>query len=148
MKIVDDLLVQHAALRRHLAELEALLGPRSDAGWDDCSNCDMAQFQARMKQFLAELKAHETSEERIMEDALRSLPTGQDEFRKGVLKSHETLDNLMKLLNAAAVIDHGRHVYSVRNITNRVHDELEAHLAYEEKTLFPLLEAKSRAHSE
>lgn len=148
MKIVDDLLVQHAALRRHLADLEALLGPRSDAGWDDCSNCDMAQFQARMKLFLTELKTHEAHEERLMEDASKALPDGQEEFRKGMVKSHETLDSLMKLLNAAAVIDHGRHVYSVRNISNRVHEELEAHLVYEEKTLFPLLEARSRAHSE
>ena len=148
MKIVDDLLEQHAGLRRGLAGLESLLGPKSDAGWDDCSNCDMAQFQASLRDFLGKLKTHETYEDRVLADAVKSLPDGQEEFRRGMEKSHETLDNLMKLLNAASVIDHGRHVYSVRHIAGRVHDELEAHLAYEEKMLFPLLGGKSRAACE
>ena len=98
MKIVDDLLVQHAGLRRRLSDLEALLGPRSDAGWDDCSNCDMAQFQAKLKGFLAELKAHEAQEERALADAIGALPSGREELQRGMEKSHETLDNLMKLL--------------------------------------------------
>lgn len=141
MKIVDELLEQHARLRCDMVELESLLGPSSDAGWDDCSNCDMAQFQASLKGFLATLQTHESYEERVLGDVVR-FPDGQKELQHGMAKSHETLDSLMKLFNAASVIGHGHHVYSVRNIAKRVHDELEAHLAYEEKTLFPLFKEK------
>ncbi|HAZ08654.1 MAG TPA: hypothetical protein DCZ01_09085 [Elusimicrobia bacterium] len=147
MKIVDDLLKEHAGLRRSLADLETLLGPGSDAGWDDCANCDMIQFQARLKELRAQLTSHETHEESVVAEVLGSMPDGREEFRLGLAKSRETLDDLMKLFSAASAVDHGRHVYSVRHIAIRIREELEAHLVYEERGLSPLLSGKSRAPS-
>lgn len=143
MDIVNDLLGHHVQLRRSLMELESLLGPGTDAGWDDCSTCDMAGFQAGLRDFQGKLREHETYYDKgFMVEALEPLPGGHAELRKGFQKSHETVDNLTKLLAAAAAVDHGRHVYSVRHIVVRVREELEALLAYEERGIFPALRSE------
>lgn len=139
MNTVDVLLEQHAGLRRRLAELEAMLGPGGDAGWDDCSDCDMARFQSTFKDFLADLRSHEATETRALGRVLEEPGPGRREKRAAFAKSHEALDHLVKLLGVEATVDHGRHVYSVRHIVARVRDELESHLAREESEIFPLL---------
>lgn len=139
MDTVDLLHEQHAGLRGRLAELEAMLGPAGDAGWDDCTNCDMGRFRASLKEFLAALRAHEAAETRAFGRALEGPGPARREKRKEHAKGREALDHLVKLLGVEATIDHGRHVYSVRRIAERVRDELEAHLAREEREIFPLL---------
>lgn len=144
METVDILLEQHAGLSRRLAELEAMLGPGGDAGWDDCTDCDMARFRSTLKDFLAELRAHEAAETRALGRVIDAPGPERRKKRMEYAKSHEALDHLVKLLGVEATIDHGRHVYSIRHIAARVRDELESHLAREERETFPLLRRESK----
>lgn len=136
MVTTEELVARHADLRRRLAALGSMLGPGGEAGWDDCTECDMPRFRAGLKDFIAELRRHEAAETRAVG---RVAQAAHLERKKAYARSHETLDHLAALLDAEASIDRGRHAYAVRHLLVRVRSELEAHLDYEERDIFPLL---------
>lgn len=143
MDSIDRLLTEHASLRRDAAALLALLGPQRGAGWDDVSNCDVAAFRAARDRLAADLEAHELEEERFMARRLRG--PGRDELEGEVERAHQTLNDLTSMLQTAAVLCVEGRVHQLRTIAGRVCEELEAHLAYEEKVLFPLLRGTAAA---
>lgn len=134
---LDGLLTEHAALRRDAAALEALLGPQRGVGWDDRSDCDVPAFRAARDRLAAELEAHERREEAMMAKRLRTAARG--ELEAEVERAHHTLNDLVALLESAAVLCEKGRVYRLRTLAGRVREELDTHLQYEEKVLFPLL---------
>lgn len=141
----EELIDQHAKLLRRFEEMEALLGEAHGVGWDDCVNCDMARFRASLAGFLRDLRLHEAAETKALGRVLDASPAGRRKMREDYARSHEALDNFVKLLSATAAVDHGEHVYAVRSITSRVRQALEAHFAYEELEILPLI-ARQLAH--
>lgn len=137
MDSIDRLMTEHAALRRDAAALLALLGPQRGVGWDDRSNCDVDAFRAARDRLAADLNAHEREEEGFMARRLRG--PGRGELEAEVERAHKTLNDLTALLQTAATLCTEGRVYQLRTITERVLEELEVHLVYEEKVLFPLL---------
>lgn len=135
----EELVEQHAALLRRFEETEALLGKAQGVGWDDCVDCDMARFRAALAGFLRDLRVHEAAETRALGRVFDATAEGRRKMRQDYAKSHEALDNLVNLLSTAAAVDHGEHVYAVRTITSRVRQALEAHFAYEELEILPLI---------
>ena len=70
---------------------------------------------------------------------LRGRETKRDELEPAIRRAHVSLDGMTALLRTLSNICDGTHVYAVRTMTERLNEELEAHLRYEEKVLFPLL---------
>ena len=64
---------------------------------------------------------------------------GRSELEAEVERAHKTLNDLTALLQTAATLCTEGRVHQLRAITERVREELETHLEYEEKVLFPLL---------
>lgn len=137
MNDIELLIEEHGELRREAAALEALLGPQRGVGWEDNSNCDVTRFRAAQEGLLRNLAAHELKEESVIGRHLRA--PGGLEIRAEVERAHETLNRLVTLLRSVATLCTGGRVHALRTITARVREELESHLVYEEKMLFPLL---------
>jgi hypothetical protein len=143
MDTIDRLLTEHEALRRDAAALESLLGPQRGVGWDDESDCDVAAFRAARDRLAHDLTDHEGREERFMARHLRT--PGRGELEAEIERAHKTLNNLVLLLQSAAELCTQKRVHRLRTIVSRVREELETHLSYEEKVLFPLLRGASVA---
>ncbi|MDX6767965.1 MAG: hemerythrin domain-containing protein [Elusimicrobiota bacterium] len=141
MDSIDRLLTEHEALRRDAAALEALLGPQRGVGWDDESDCDVAAFRAARDRLAHDLMEHEAREEKLIGRRLHS--PGQGEMEAEVERAHKTLNSLVSLLQSAAELCTQKRVHRLRTIVSRVREELETHLGYEEKVLFPLLRGSS-----
>lgn len=137
MDSIDLLLTEHVALRRDAAALLALLGPQRGVGWDDRSDCDVPAFRENRDRLAADLAAHERREEKFLAGHLRG--PGRAELEAEVERAHKTLNELTALLQTASALCTQGRVHQLRTITERVIEELETHLAYEEKVLFPLL---------
>lgn len=137
MDSIDRLLTEHAALRRDAAALGALLGPQRGVGWDDESDCDLARFREARERLARDLAEHERKEERFISRLLRS--PGGWELEAEVERAHKTLNNLVALLQSAVELCAQGRVHRLRTIAARVVEELETHLQYEERVLFPML---------
>jgi hypothetical protein len=137
MDSIDRLLTEHADLRRDAAALLALLGPQRGVGWDDRSNCDVVAFRMARDRLAGDLAEHERREEDLMTRRLRG--PGRGELESEIERAHKTLNDLTGLLQTAATLCVEGRVYQLRTVAERVREELETHLDYEEKILFPLL---------
>lgn len=132
---VQVLVTEHAEIRRRMAELERLLGERRGVGWDDRADCDLAALSSSWSGFREFLTAHEAGEEA----ALRSLRDGVPEIEEWIEKNHRGHDEFVRLLGSVAATCDGRHVHSLRFALEELRHELDAHMEYEEKVVFPLL---------
>lgn len=141
---IEGFLTSHAVLR---AELEALSAPfkrTHGVGWDDCVALDQKRLLRDILAFIESVKTHETQEEAFLTEVSGALEP-DEQTRAALAEGRRSLSELMKLLGVVAFTCDGEHVHRVRELLFRLRDELEPHLAYEEKTLFPLLRERLAA---
>lgn len=137
MDSVDLILDDHARLRRLAAGLAARLGRQNGVGWEDVSTCDLPSFRAAQDELLETLTMHELREERVFAERLPE--SSREELQQEVERAHESLNSLVSLMRSLSALCADGRVHSLRATVARVNEELEHHLAFEEKVLIPLL---------
>lgn len=143
MDSVDLVLHDHAQLRRLAAGLRRRLGPQEGVGWEDVSACDLAALRAAQDELLKALTLHELREERVFAERLPA--ESREELQREVERAHGALNGLVSLMRSLAAICSDGRVHALRVIVARVNEELEHHLAFEEKALIPRLRRGPRA---
>lgn len=137
MDIIDVYLERHGALRAQIAALEAPFKRPHGVGWDDCLALDHKALLRDVGAFFDAFREHEASEEEMFAEAsdrIRLDPATRAAFEKG----RRAVADIMKLFGAVAFTCDGEHVHRVRELLSRMREEVEAHLAFEERILFPL----------
>ncbi|MBI4060712.1 MAG: hemerythrin domain-containing protein [Elusimicrobia bacterium] len=140
MDIVDCLLEGHRTLRSSLACMAVLLDGPSGVGWDDCAALDRERFSRELKGFFAAFKAHEAMEDAYLTRILHQIEMEPD-LNAAIAEGHRAVAEMTKLFGAVAASCDGEHVYRLRTVLSRLSEELETHLSYEEKVVFPKLRA-------
>jgi len=139
VETIDSLIGEHATLRVLASQIGKSLGPRTGTGWDDLAFGALTDFGAARRLFADALKAHEEKEERVISALVSRCDDHRAELEPVIEKAHASLNALMAMLDAVSSACDGKHIHAVRTVAERLREELEAHLAYEEKVLFPLL---------
>jgi iron-sulfur cluster repair protein YtfE (RIC family) len=139
MNEIADLLEECSTLRRDIAELEKLLGPQSDVGWNDVAQVDSVKFRAAQDQFSRDLTEHQAKVEQFLTKRIEQLGEGREVLQKTIHSGHRTINNLLAILRSISSLDDLEHVYRVRTVISRIREELETHLRYDEKVMYPLL---------
>jgi iron-sulfur cluster repair protein YtfE (RIC family) len=142
---IDSLIEEHATLRRLAGEVEKAIGTQHGVGWDDQTSCEMPAFCAAQSRFQTELKKHEAKEDRVIDEMLQGREAEREQLEQAIRRAHVSLDGMTALLRTLSGVCDGTHVYAVRTMAERLHEELESHLTYEEKVLFPLLRRRGAA---
>jgi hypothetical protein len=138
MDIIELFLERHAALRKELAALESQFQRPHGVGWDDCVSLDCKRLLRDIEGYFASFRDHEEMEDEFLSEvsALVKLDaTTRDAFTSG----RRAVADIMKLFGAVAFSFDGEHVHRVRELLSRMSGEVESHLVFEEKILFPLL---------
>lgn len=138
MDIIDAFLETHAVLRGELSALEAPFKRAHGVGWDDCMSLDQKSLLRDINAFFASFKKHEAAEDEFLAKVAGRFELDA-QTRAAFAEGRRALSEIMKLFGAVAFSCDGEHVHRVRELLSRLRQELEAHLAYEEKILFPLL---------
>lgn len=142
-ELIRNLLEEHAELRREFAGILGLLGKAQGVGWDDQLDVDLPRLKEAERRFSARLKAHERMEEEHLSEFLRRLALEGKSQPQALETGHTVIRDIFRLLETVTGLCDGKHVYALRNLMSRVADDLERHLAYEERELFPLLRSSS-----
>jgi iron-sulfur cluster repair protein YtfE (RIC family) len=145
MENIKSLIEEHAALRRLMKGIESVIGAQRGVGWDDQAFCEMAALRAAQQRFHDELKDHEIKEERLIDAMLRDCPAERTALEASIRRTHVSLEGMTALLGTLSGICDGTHVYAVRTMAERLREDLEAHLKYEEDVLFPYLARRRSA---
>jgi hypothetical protein len=135
LDVVRELLAEHAGLRASARRLEELLCPQTGVGLDDIASCDVVALLDARESLVRDILAHEKKEEAYVDARGTRVP----ELGEWMESSHEDLNSLLSLLASVSSTYDGRRAHALRAIVGRVREELEAHLRYEEKVVFPLL---------
>lgn len=138
MDIIEGFLEKHGQLRQELAALEAPFQRPHGVGWDDCVSLDRPSLLRGVESFLAGFKDHEADEDEFFARVAGEL-TLDAKMSAAFAEGRRAVYDIMKVFGAVAFTCDGEHVHRVRESLSRLREELEAHLAYEEKVLFPLL---------
>lgn len=138
MDIIDVFLESHTALRGDISGLEAPFTRAHGVGWDDCVVLDQKRLLRDINAFFGAFKNHEKAEDDFLVE-VSGLFELDAQTRAAFAEGRRALAEIMKLFGAVAFSCDGEHVHRVRELLSRLRQELEAHLSYEEKTLFPLL---------
>lgn len=138
MDIIDFFLESHAALRGDVSRLEAPLKRAHGVGWDDCVAIDQKRLLRDVNGFFDSFKKHEMAEDDFLAEVSGQLVLDA-QTRAAFAEGRRALSEIMKLFGAVVFSCDGEHVHRVRELLSRLRQELEAHLSYEEKILFPLL---------
>lgn len=140
MDLIDVLLQSHATLRRSLEAATGLLGPAAGAGWDDRRRLDKTEFSRRRGELLDALEAHESFEDDFL---ARIVSQVEDDPESALIKEGRgSIRDIARLYGTVAGLCDGEHVYRLRTVLHRLTEELEAHLEFEERRLFPWLRAR------
>ena len=135
MDLLDCLLEDHVGLRESLAAMRDLVGRACDG--DQESLGKLREAQAR---FLKRLRVHEEVEEVLLAKALRVSGEGE---RVAVLDAdHAGVNDIAAILSALTGICACRDPYAVGFAMARITDELERHMGFEERELFPQVRLK------
>lgn len=146
MDIIDVFLDRHASLRRDLSALEAPFQPPHGVGWDDCVAIDANRLLRDIETFFASFKSHVLAEDDFLAEVAGRVkldPATRADFAEG----RRAVADIMKLFGAVAFTCDGEHVHRVRELLTRMHEEVEAHLRFEETTLFPLVKDRLPAET-
>jgi len=138
MDIIEVFLEKHGALRRELEALEAPFRRPHGVGWDDCVSLDCKRLLKEIEAFFADFREHEAAEDEFMSE-VASLAKPDAATSAAFANGRRAVADIMKLFGAVAFTFDGEHVHRVRELLSRMRAEVEAHLAFEEKTLFPML---------
>ena len=144
MDIIDSLLEGHGKLRNSLVFLTALLERPNGAGWDDRATMSPERFTRELNGFFAAFKAHEAMEDAYLIRVLDQIGMSP-EILEAIAEGHRAVAEMTKLFGAVAVSGDGEHVYRLRTVLARLREELETHMAYEEKVVFPKMRASTPA---
>lgn len=138
MDIIDVFLERHGILRAELSALGAPFKRPHGVGWDDCVSLDCQRLRRDIEAFFASFRDHESTEEEFMKEIAGQFKLDAA-MRAAFEDGRRAVADIMKIFGAVAFTFDGEHVHRLRELLGRMSDEVEAHLAYEEKTLFPLL---------
>lgn len=138
MDIVDVSLASHEALRGSMKRLTSMLGEPRGVGWEDRVTLDRGSFLRQLQEFLEDFKAHEAVEDAFLCRIVRQLELNA-ELDAAVVEGHRSLRSMARLFETIVGVCDGEHVYRVRTVLDLLSAELERHLAYEEKQVFPRL---------
>lgn len=138
MDIIEVFLEKHGALRRELAALEAPFQRPHGVGWDDCVSLDCQRLLKEIEAFFSDFREHEAAEDEFMA-AVSSLVKPDAATSAAFERGRRAVAGIMKLFGAVAFTFDGEHVHRVRELLARMRAEVEEHLAFEEKSLFPML---------
>ncbi len=141
MDIIDYFLENHAALRTELEALAAPFKRTHGVGWDDCVVLDQPRLFQNVTAFIASVKEHEMQEDEVLREVCVLLEEDAKALA-ALAEGRRSLREILKLFNVIAYNCDGEHVHRVRELLFRLREELEPHLAFEEKILFPLLRAR------
>lgn len=141
MDIIDFFLESHAALRGEIEAVEAPFKRPHGVGWDDCVVLDNKRLLRNINAFFASFKKHEAAEDAFLAEVAGQF-TLDAETRAAFDEGRRSLGEIMKLFGAVAFSCDGEHVHRVRELLSRLREELESHLAYEEKILFPQMKKR------
>ncbi len=143
--LFSSLLEEHAELRRALAAMAGLLGKAHGVGWEDQMNLDLPRLKEAERRFSAMLKTHERKEEEHLSGLLRRLISQGELPPQALDTGYAAVRDIFRLLETVTGLCDGQHVYALRTLMSKVTEDLERHLTYEERELFPLLRSKSTA---
>ncbi|MBI2788530.1 MAG: hemerythrin domain-containing protein [Elusimicrobia bacterium] len=138
MDIIEVFLEKHGVLRRELAALEAPFQRPHGVGWDDCVSLDCKRLLKEIEAFFADFREHEAAEDEFM-SGVSSLVKPDAATSAAFERGRRAVADIMKLFGAVAFTFDGEHVHRVRELLSRMRAEVEEHLAFEEKSLFPML---------
>lgn len=138
--LFSSLLEEHAELRRELAGMVGLLGKAHGVGWGDQQNVDLPRLKEAERRFSARLKVHERNEEERLSEPLRRLASEGKPPSETLETGHAAIRDVFRLLETVTSLCDGQHVYALRTLMTKVAEDLERHLAYEERELYPLLQ--------
>lgn len=141
MDLIDGMLANHGTLRGSLMFLGALLDRPCGCGWDDLAVIDQDSLARELAGFMEALKRHEALEAEYMESVLR-IRQADRELTDAVSAGHRAVEDLARIFGAVASSGDGEHVHRLRTVLERLTEEVEIHLAYEERVVFPLLRAR------
>ncbi len=139
MDTMEVLINDHSALRAALKNIEGHLGPSWSCGWDDRVELDAAAFHRDLDALFRALREHEAIEEKLVSNWADQPRTTDAPAEKILLASHASIDSLLKLFSAVAVLIADGPVHAARTILSRLHEELTRHMDEEERDFFPLL---------
>ncbi len=141
MDFIDGMLANHGTLRGSLNFLGALLDRPCGCGWDDLVAVDQDSLSREITSFMGALRKHDALESAYLEGALQD----DKDLAAAVEKGHRSVFDLARILGAVASCGDGEHVHRLRTVLERLTDEAESHLAYEERVVFPLLRERLSA---
>lgn len=141
MDIIEVFLEKHGQLRRDLEALEAPFRRPHGVGWDDCVSVDCKCLLKDIEGFFASFKDHEAAEDEFMSE-VSHLVKPDAATSAAFANGRRAVADIMKLFGAVAFTFDGEHVHRVRELLSRMGREVETHLAFEEKRLFPMLKAR------
>lgn len=144
MGTIDSLLEEHALLRRLAEAIEKSIGVKQGVGWDDRMSCETTILRASIERFYDVLREHEKKEDRVIDKILCDCRGNRETVEAEIAKAHVSLNEMTILLSSLFAVCDGAHMYAVRNAAERLKSELEAHLTYEEKVVFPLLSRRPK----
>ena len=148
MNLIDRLLEDHHDLRVSLKRAEVLLEKPTGTGLEDRLRVEKKVLVEALAEFLFIFDIHEALENRIMSRLLRleqRLPpsfkgqAADPSLNVAVAQGHHSLKSITHILNAITSSSDLDHVYSIRRVLSLVREELDKHLEYEEKEVFPKL---------
>ncbi|MBI2387126.1 MAG: hypothetical protein HYV14_14135 [Elusimicrobia bacterium] len=138
MDIIEVFLDNHRQLRQELTALQARFQRPHGVGWDDCVSLDCKRLLKDIEAFFASFRDHEAAEDEFLREVAPLVkldaPT-RDAFAGG----RRAVAEIMKLFSVVAFTFDGEHAHRVRELLPRMSAEVDAHLTFEEKTLFPLM---------
>lgn len=141
MDLIDGMMANHGTLRGSLIFLGALLDRPCGCGWDDLRVIDQDSLAREINGFMEALRRHEALEAEYVESVLKTRHADR-ELTETVSTGHRAVEDLARIFGAVASSGDGEHVHRLRTVLERLTDEVETHLAYEERVVFPLLRAR------
>lgn len=141
MDLIDGMLANHGTLRGSLIFLGALLDRPRGCGWDDLVSLDRDSLARELSGLMDALRKHDALESAYM---ARAFGRGEEDrhLAAAVAAGHRAVADLARILGAVVGAGDGEHVHRLRTVLERLTDEAEAHLSYEERVVFPLLRAR------
>ncbi len=151
MNLIEHLKKEHAELRALLDAAENVLGKPRGVGLDDRLSSEGKLLFDALKSFLLAFEKHEEAESLVIKRLLRlenilsarspaSYPKISSKLHQSVEEGHRSLKSITHLLSAMAAASDSDQIYSIRHVLSSLKQELNQHLDYEEREIFPKLE--------
>ncbi|HVE13449.1 MAG TPA: hypothetical protein VNI01_08660 [Elusimicrobiota bacterium] len=136
MDLFECLLEDHRALRGAYQEVERRLGAPAGVGWSDQRRLDKPALDEALRAFRAALHAHAEVERVYLERTLRQV---RQETRTAEVidEACRLVESMLELCCSVSSASDGQHLHALRATVRRLGANLELHLGYEEKELFP-----------